>query len=97
LARRIRASYDSIPAILNVFQWRLSPDQIAVLLDLQESLAKSLVDDTSFPEMLGVDADSLPQTKTRPQELRGYGCKSAADEIQMICNSVKTLSDFLNP
>jgi len=93
LARHIQKSHNSVLSFLNLFQNRLSPNQISYLLDMQESLDKSLTYYTIFPDIMGVPKDKLPKATTSPEELQQFGCESTANEIQKICILAKNLSE----
>jgi hypothetical protein len=96
LARQIQNAHNGVLTFINVFQSRLSPDQICNLLDLQESLSNSLTYYTVFPDLMGVPEDKLPQTKTPPEMLQKFGCESTAKEIQKICELAKKLSESVD-
>jgi hypothetical protein len=93
LARLIQHSHNGVLMFLNVFQTRLTPDQMSDLLDLQESLANSLTYYSIFPDVMGVSGDKLPKTRTPPEILQQLGCESTAKEIQKICALAKSLSE----
>jgi len=93
LARHIQNSHNGVLTFLNIFQTRLTPDQISDLLDLQESLANSLTSYSVFPDIMGVPEDKLPQTKTPPKMLQQSGCEFTSKELQKICALSKKLSE----
>jgi len=96
LARNIQNSHNGVLTFLNVFQARLAPNQISNLLDLQESLAKSLTLYSIFPDIMGAPKDELPHTKTQPELLQQSGCETTAKELQKICVLVKKLSESVD-
>lgn len=96
LARHIQNAHNGIVAFLNTFQTRLSPDQMSDILDLQESLAKSLTHYSTFPDIMGVPEDQLPETNTPPEFLQQFGCESTAKELQNICAIARTLSESVD-
>jgi hypothetical protein len=96
LARQIEHAYNGTLVFLSTFQSRLSPEQISHLLDIQESLSNSLVSYTTFPELMGVPEDQLPETKTPPKDLQQYSCESTANEIHKVLAIAKKLSETLD-
>lgn len=96
LARYIQNSHNDLLTFLNIFQTRLTPDQLSDLLDLQESLDKSLMYYSLFPDIIGVPESKWPQSKTSPKILQNLGCESAAKELQNICALSKKLSESVN-
>lgn len=97
LARQVGHAYNGTLVFLNAFQNRLSPEQIGHLLDIQERLSDSLTWYSTFPELMGVPADKLPETKSPPEELQQYGCESTAKELQKVLWLAKELSETVEP
>jgi len=93
LARHIQDLHNDFLTFLNIFQTRLTPDQISDILDIQESLDKSLLYYSIFPDIMGVPESKLLQTKTSPKILQQLGCESTAKELQNICALSKRLSE----
>ena len=96
LARQIEHAHHSTLALLNAFQGGLSPEQIGHLLDIQEGLSNSLTSYTTFPELMGVPGNQLPETTSSPEQLQRYACESAANDIQEVLGIVKKLSETLD-
>ncbi|MEW6674207.1 MAG: hypothetical protein AB1427_21135 [Thermodesulfobacteriota bacterium] len=96
LVRQIRNAHDGVSTFLNVFQSRLTPEQISGILDLQEALVSSLTYYTAFPDIMGVPVDELPQTRTPPELLQQFGCESTVKELEKICLLAKKLSESVD-
>ena len=82
-------------SFLQVFQSRLTPDQIGNLLDLEESLTGSLIFYMTFPDLAGVPGDRLPETRTPPEMLQRFGYESAAKDLTRVLTLCKKLSASL--
>lgn len=93
LATQVQHAHNGVMTFLNMFQSRLNPEQITYLLDLQEALANSLTFYTTFPDLAGVPKEQLPRTKTPPEQLQQFGCKSTANELRQIMILVKKISE----
>jgi hypothetical protein len=89
--------HNAVLSFLNAFQSRLNPDQICHLLDMQDGLSKSMIYYTTFPDIMGVPTDQLPQTgRTPPEDLQRVGCKSAADELGKVLAIAGKLSKAID-
>jgi hypothetical protein len=97
LAAHLQNAHNGAVSFLNAFQARLSPDQITRLLDLQESLANSLTFYSVFPDLAGVAASQLPETRTPPEILQRHGYESTEKELQRVIKLSKELSDSVAP
>jgi hypothetical protein len=97
LATQIANAHNSILVFLNAFHLRLSPDQISILLDLEETLSKSLFFYTITPEYVGVPSDKLPNLKNfTSKEWQESGFKSTTVDLQNVITLVKKLSQTIN-
>ena len=97
LATQIVNSHNSTLTFFNAFHSRLSPDQIAILLDLQETLSHSLFFYTVTPDFAGVPSDMLPKSNKMPPEIwQEHGNKSTAEDLQKSILLVKQLSQSIN-
>ncbi len=96
LARQIEHAHNGTLVFLSAFQGRLGPEQISHLLDIEEGLSHSLTFYTTFPELVGVPHDQLPDMKSPSGELQQHGCESAANEISKVLAIAKRLSETLD-
>lgn len=92
LAGNLRNSNHQVIAFLDMFQNRLSPDQISTLLDIQEKLERSLIFYETFPDLAGVPKDRLPKTRTPPEQLQQDGYESTATHLQRTIELCSKLS-----
>jgi len=95
LARQIQNSHNGLLSFFAAFQARLAPEQIALLLDLQESLSQSVTYWNTFPDVMGVPEDQLPPKKTPGQVLQAEGCALAATALRKSLGLAKKLSATL--
>ncbi len=89
-------AHNGVLNFLNIFQTRLSPQQITDLLDLQEALAKTLFFYQVFPDLAGVPKEELPQMNNPPEELQKGFCEGTARDIKEILTLAKKLSQSLS-
>lgn len=95
LARQVQSSHHTVSTFLNTFQGRLDPQQVCLLLDMQQSLANSLTFYSTFPDIMGVPVDQLPLTRTPSEELQRFGCEATVKEIRNTLAYAKALSDTI--
>lgn len=67
--------------LLGAFGPRLSPEQLELLVSLQDHLARINVFYATFPEFAGTETHLLPKTKTPPEELQRSWYIITADAI----------------
>jgi hypothetical protein len=96
LSRHITNSHNGIIQFLNIFQSRMKPEQLSILLDLQEALAECMTFYYIFPDLLGVPKDKLPKTKTPPELLQQLGCEETAKDLQRVITLVRKLSQSID-
>jgi hypothetical protein len=95
LATQIQHSRNGVAVFLNTFQSRLNPDQITILLDLEDSLSQSLTFYTIFPDIAGVPIDQLPDTRTPPEQLQRDFCELTATDLRKVLALAKELSETI--
>ncbi len=95
LAFHMTNAHNGILSFLGAFQSRLDPKQICDLLDLQDSLAKSMISYKIFPELLGVPVDRLPTTTTPPQILQAFGINETANDLARVITLAASLSNSI--
>jgi len=95
LARNLQLMNAATMEFINNFRARLSPTQMNLLLDLDESLRHALISYRTFPDVLGVPDDQLPPSKTPPKEIQERGCTSTAMELQKVLTLTKELSNTI--
>ena len=82
--------------ILDRFGHRLEPKTISTVLDLQQNLEAAQIFYRTFPDIVGVPTDSLPNTNTPPEELQSAWCEIAANDIRKVLELSVTLSTSAN-
>lgn len=93
LVNHITNIHNDTITFLNAFSSRLNPEQIAILLDLQEALSHSLFLYTVTPEYAGVPSDKLPKSGKIPADIwQQSGYRITANELQKVIVLVKQLS-----
>lgn len=95
LMRHIEQSKCGVRSFLQTFQSRMTPSQIADLLELEESLEYGLTWYSMFPELLGVPDEELPKTKTPPNDLRRAAFTHTAQAIANVCLFAKRISESM--
>ncbi|NII10129.1 hypothetical protein [Oleiagrimonas sp. C23AA] len=78
--------------MLDRFGHRLQPNTIATLLDLQHHLESAQTFWQVFPDIAGVPADQLPQTKTPPEELQAAWCEITARAVRNVLEAATQLA-----
>ena len=94
LSTQIVCAHNNVLTFFNTFHARLSPDQIAVLLDLQETLSHSLMFYTVTPEFAGEPSDNLSESGHRVWQQ--YGINSTVEDLQKTILLVKQLSQSID-
>jgi hypothetical protein len=97
LQRQILPVHNAILQFLNAFHARLSPEQNAKLLDMEEALTQSLIAYQTFPDVAGVPLDQVPHGKTPPEILQKHISTSAADGLSKALTISYALSNSLKP
>lgn len=70
--------------ILDRFYHRLRPRQVEILLDIQSSIDRALIPWRTFPDIMGVPSERLPQSRTPPEDLQSFGCESTAEALRQL-------------
>lgn len=97
LGKDIRESNIDAIRFFDMFHRLLTPSQITDLLDLQESLSKSLTYFEIFPDIMGVSKENLDKLKVGseadPVQLQVLGNKNTTKELKRVCHLAKKLSE----
>ena len=93
LASHLQSVVTEAERILNTYSSRLEPRQIELLLDIQWEVQSALTFWQTFPDMAGVPADQLPETRTPPEILQEHGYESTAGALQRLLGLAKALNN----
>lgn len=92
LANHLQSMWAEAERLLDRFPQRLEPRQVELLLDLQTTIISTLVFWRTFPDLAGVPADRLPETKTPPEILQSLGYDSTAKELRRVLALARDLA-----
>jgi hypothetical protein len=81
--------------LLQVFQSRLAPIQLSLMLDLQDGLRSSTLMYTTFPDLIGVPKERWPRYDAELEGVVRSSIESSAKHIAGVITIVKALSETL--
>ena len=82
LVTQVANAHNGVITFFNAFHSRLRPEQIAIILDLQEALSSSLIFYTITPELADISHSGLPGLKNeRAKEWRQSGLRSTINQL----------------
>lgn len=96
LAEHVQSVWREAERLQDQFGRHLEPAEQEVLLDMQQALDSSLILWRTFPDVVGVTDDDLPDTGLDPVGLREAAYDLAAEELRKVLNLSNTLVQHCN-